>query len=815
MWKDIRFGLRLLLKNPGLTAVAVSSLALGIGANTAIFSFVNAVLLERLAVPDPSQLVTFSQTDRGRTTGTVWKLPTLDDFAKRNRVFSGVFGSFTRLVRLSVGDRAEWVLGELVTGEYFETLQVKPTVGRLFTDAEAREAIANPVCIISYGLWQREFAGDYAVVDRKILLNGHSYRILGVTAKGFHGTDLQHRFDLQIPATRIGDFMPAFGGATSVDWLKTLSWLTPMARLKPGVSRAEAQQATQRLLREIQMENDPSHTPVKEISMRLEDGSQGLGAMRSTFGRPLLVLMSVAGLVLVVACANLANLLLAKAQTRGKEFAVRMSIGASQVRLLRQLLLESLLLAAFGGLGGILLSFWISKTLLAFLNVGKSTASAVHAPPDERVLLFSVVLSFATAILFGVVPAWFATRTELLPGLKGEPAGSGRTDRLLSRRILAVTQIALSLVVVFAGSLLTRTLRGLETVDLGFNPDRVLALNVDPAANGYSNRDASRVLDEILRRTRSLPAVSAASLAASTPGGSMAISMNVEVPGYTPTRPGDDIADFNFVSPSYFQTVGQPLLRGRDFTERDDKDSARVGIVNEKFARHFFGGQNPIGRRFRQGGSDVQIAGVVADARDRDTRKGPEEAVYIPEKQGQTSGLTVLVRTGNNTDQLIPSLLAIVRSVDKNLPIVSVHTLDLQIEAGFSSERMLGYLSSLFGALTTLLAGIGLYGVVSYSVANRTREIGIRFAVGAQSRSIIFLFVREFLIMLVVGVIVGVPIALASGNALKSLLFGIRATDPLTLFGSMFALALTACLAVAVPLWRVAMMSPLIALRHE
>jgi predicted permease len=295
----------------------------------------------------------------------------------------------------------------------------------------------------------------------------------------------------------------------------------------------------------------------------------------------------------------------------------------------------------------------------------------------------------------------------------------------------------------------------------------------------------------------------------------MALSMNVEVLGYTPRRRGDDIADFNFISPFYFGTMGQPLLLGRDFTEHDDRNNARVAIVNERFVRHFFSGRDPVGRRFRQGGSEIEIVGVVGDARDRDTRKGPEEAVYIPEKQGQTSGLTVLVRTAHDANQLIPSLLAIVRSVDKRLPVVSVRRLDLQIEAGFSSERILGYLSSLFGALAMLLAGVGLYGVISYSVTSRTREIGVRFAVGAQSVSIVILFAREIAIMLLAGLIVGIPFALASGNALKSLLFGLRATDPFTLFASVLALGFVAVLAVAVPLWRAAIMNPLTALRHE
>lgn len=462
MWKDFTFALRTLRKSPAFAAVAVASLALGIGANTAIFSFVNAILLKRLAVPEPERLVTFAEIYRGETSGKVWRMITVEQLAKRDPVFAGLFGWLGRPVSFSTGDKAQWVMSELVTGQYFQTLQVKPAIGRLLTDYDVRNAKADPVCVLSYSLWQRELAGDPGVIGRSVFLNGHAYRVLGVTARGFYGAELEHRFDLQIPATRIADFMPAFGDATGVDWLKTLSWLTPMARLKPGITRIEAQGQTQRVLRQIEIENNGGHTPDKQLDLRLENGSRGFNTMRSEFGRPVLVLMAVVALVLLVACANLANLLFARAQTRAKEFAVRMSVGASRARLIRQLLIESLVLAACGGITGIIVSFWIARTLVFFLNAGRSTVSALHVTSDLNVLAFSITLSFATAILFGLVPAWQATQPDLLPGLKQERAGRGRLSRVLLRRSLVVIQIALSLVVVFAAGLLTRTLRSLE-----------------------------------------------------------------------------------------------------------------------------------------------------------------------------------------------------------------------------------------------------------------------------------------------------------------------------------------------------------------
>jgi predicted permease len=517
---------------------------------------------------------------------------------------------------------------------------------------------------------------------------------------------------------------------------------------------------------------------------------------------------------LLVACANLANLLLARAQARAKEFGVRVSIGASRGRLIRQLFIESLALAVGGGVLGILLSFWINETLLSLLNTGRPAVSAIHVSLDSSVLAFSIGLCFATTMIFGLVPAWLATGADPLTSLRYEVARGGRVSRALVRRALVVMQIALSLAVIFAAGLLTRTLRTLETIDLGFKPAQVIALNVDPASNGHSSAEISRILEEIRTRARVLPGVSAASLAASTPNGFMEISLSIEIPGYTRKSDSDGIVGFNFVSPDYFATLGQPLLRGRDFSERDDKNAPRTAIVNEKFVRHYFAGRDPIGRRFRQGGGDVEIVGVVADARDRSIRGGPEEMVYVPEKQGQTSGLMVLVRT-DNPKAVIPTLLAVVRSIDKRMPVYSEHTLDVDIQAGLSSERILGYLSTLFAALATLLAGIGLYGVLAYSVVRRTREIGIRFAIGAQRRDVAGLFARESLMLVAAGVVIGGIGGLAVARVLKSLLFGVGTTDLATLVVSVVVLGVAAVLATAIPVWRATRVDPMNAIRYE
>jgi predicted permease len=803
---DARHALRGLRRSPAFTAVAVASLALGIGANTAIFSFVNAILLKRLPVPEPERLVAFGEIYRGERVGVVWPMHTVNELAKRASTFDGVFGWSSRPVSFSTGDTAQWVNGEMVTGQYFRTLQVQPASGRLFDNDDVRNAAGNPVCVLSYSFWQREFAGSSRVLGQTVFLNGHAYRVLGITARGFYGAVLQRRFDVVVPATRVGDFMPAFAG---VDWLNRLSWMSPMARLKPGFSRIQAEKETERLAPDW-----------RGRKVSLDDGSQGLSPMRSSFGWPVLALMTVVALVLLVACANLANLLLARAQARAKEFAVRLSIGASRARLMRQLFVESVLLALGGGAAGVALAFWINSTLVAFMNTGRSASMAIHVAPDARVLAFSILLSFATAILFGLAPAWQATRPDLLPGLQQESGVSGSPSRVLLRRGLVVIQIALSLVIVFAAGLLTRTLRTMATADLGFQPDRVIALNVDPAAEGHSGVEVSAIFDQILRRVRDLPGVKAASLAATPPNASLGMSGTVTVPGFD-SKPGGSevVAYFNFISPQYFETLGQSLLRGRDFDERDNKNGPRVAIVNEKFVRHYFSGRDPVGGKLLQGGGGLEIVGVVADARDQSVRKAPEETVYLPEKQSQTSGLTILARTtvgeGNDPRRIIPSLLGIVQAIDRRLPVFSVHTLDVDVQAGLSTERILGYLSTLFAALATLLAGIGLYGVLAYSIARRTREIGIRFAVGAQRRDVAALFARESLTLVLAGLAIGGPLALVSAHALRSLLFGVAATDPLTLLISVVVLALAALLATSIPLWRAARVNLLIALRHE
>ena len=526
--------------------------------------------------------------------------------------------------------------------------------------------------------------------------------------------------------------------------------------------------------------------------------------------------MGLAALVLLAACANLANLLLGRARARAGEIGVRLCLGASRARLVRQLLVEASVLAAAGGLAGVALSFWIRGALVGMLNAGRPAVSAVRVPVDADVLVFSVLATAATAILCGVVPAWRATRPDLVAGVERVPAAGGSAGRGLMSGALVVVQIAVCLAVVFGAGLLTQTLRTLATVDLGFEPEKVIALRVDPAATGRSGAEVSAVFDEMLSRARELPGVAAASLAASPPYGAMSVTMGVDVPGYVPAPGrGDTVVAFNFVSPRYFETLGQALVRGRDLDERDERGRPLAAIVNERFVDHYFDSGNALGRRFRQGSEELEIVGVVADSRDRAVRSGPADTVYVHRKQGPPAGMTLLARAGGDPARVVPALLALAGSIDPRMPVTSVHTLEVDVEAGISSERMLGYLSALFAGLTLLLAGIGLYGVLASAVARRTREIGLRLALGAQRRDVAVLLGRESAVLLFLGVAAGGFLAFACARVLRGVLFGVAATDPATLVASILLLGAVALAAAAAPLRRASRVEPMTALRSE
>jgi len=810
--QDLRYAFRSLRGSPAFALVAIASLGLGIGANTAIFSFVNALLLQKLPVPEPTRLVELTEYRDGKLFNSPFSFPVIDQLDRRNTAFTGVFGRYPLRVNLTPDSAAELLNGELVTGTYFATLQVKPALGRLLNDDDVKAGTGNPVCVISYPLWQGHFGGDMHILGRKLMLSAHPYSVVGVTQKGFFGAQLQSRVDLQIPISRAADFMQ---GPFATMWKSPgFVWIEAMARLKPGLTMAQAQAMVDPVARAIQLDladpKDRANVAGRRTAFHLSEGSQGV-KNDSPYSKPVTILMGVVGLVLLIACANVANLLLARAGARSKEFAVRLSLGASRLRLMRQLMVESLVLAGAGGLLGVALAFWIVRTLLLYLNGANSGGNGLPVELDPMVIGFSILLTLLTAVLFGFAPAWQSAKPDVSSELKG---GNEQVSGVKTRRFLIVLEIALSMVILFAAGLMTRTLGQLRTIDLGFDPSGVTTLHIDPAMSGYSQQQSDRVFDAVLSRLRAQPGIVAASLAVVAPLEGSMMSMSFEVPGRA-EKNSDLQTNFNMVSPSYFKTLHQPILAGRDFNDLDAKKAPRVAIVNDLFVDQYMPGENPLGRLFHMGGGDVEIVGLVGSSHYQMLREKVCPLIYLPVKQTQSSGFSVLVRTRLAPAQAVAEIKQAVRAVDPKLPIYGVREFQDVIDEGIGSERMLTFLAALFSALVTLLCGMGVYGLIAYAISRRTREIGVRFAIGAQKADVAKLFLRESGALIAAGVLVGIPLALASARILKSLLYGVEPSDTFTMLSAIAIFLAAGALASLLPVRKATRIEPLRALRYE
>ena len=828
--QDVRYGLRQLRKSPGFTLAAVLSLALGIGANTAIFELVNAIRLKMLPVRNPQELVSIDferdslragwfSTRSARLTYAQW-----DQIRAQQQAFTGVLAWSAGRFNLAAGGEARYAEGLFVSGDFFRTLGVNAVRGRVFSAEDDSDACGNPGAVISHAFWQREFGGDSGILTRTIRLDGHPIPVIGVTPPSFFGVEVGNRYDVAIPLCADRSLSDDQKGRIPV---RHAYWLSMMGRLKPGwtVERATSQ------LRAVspgimQATLPPIYKPdtVKRYlanKLAATDAGTGISGLRQEYERPLWLLMATTGLVLLIACANLANLLLARASVREREIALRLALGASRWRLVRQLLAESLLLAIAGTALGAMLAQVLSRGLLAFLTTPNNPLF-VGLGLDWRVLGFAAALAIFTCLLFGLMPALRATHLAPAAAIRagGRSMTAGR-ERFSLRRSLVATQVALSLVLLVGSLLFVRSLHNLLTTDAGFAAEGVLAVNVDFARAHYPKERRLAVYRELHDHLSALPGVISAAQVWFTPLSGSGWNNDVGPDGATAAGSGKE-SFFNRVGPGYFRTLGTALMAGRDFDDRDTLASPKVAIVNEAFARKFFGGKNPVGHTFHQEAEAgkpeplIQIVGLVKNTKYYELREDFRPIGFLPIAQDDDPGpgATFVLRMAGSPGALMSAVKTSVASVSPAMGI-EFRPLSAQLQDSLLRDRLMAALSAGFGLLAGLLATLGLYSVIAYMVARRRNEIGVRIALGAGRSQVIRLVLREAMLLLAVGLSAGIVIALWAGRAAATLLFGLRPYDPISLVAAIALLSAIAMAASYAPARRAAALEPMIALRDE
>ncbi len=799
MLADIRYALRGFRRSPGFAVVAVLSLALGIGANTAIFSLVNTILLRTLPVRDPGGLVIFALSTPDRFLGSLIPVDLYKQIRDNDTLLDGFAAKGNPPMTLSGGGIAERVDGQLVSGNFFQTLGVNAALGRVLTPEDDRIPGAHPVCVISYGLWLRRFGGDRSVIGRVIRINGQPFTILGITPKEFMGLSQDSQTDISVPLTMSGVFSSRL--------------LQPFGRLKPGVTIAQAQASLDVLYHRFQS-MPRSAGKLSDTKVLLRPGNRGLSTLRSQYQRPLLMLMVLVGLVLLIACANITNLLMARAAGRAREIAVRLALGAGRSRLVRQLLAEGILLTISGAALGMALAYWADRALVAITpqRIGGG-ALRINVTPDWRVLLFTLCVAILVTVLSGIAPAIQSTRSDMGPALKGE-MGVRAPGRFSFTNALVVAQVALSLVLLIGSGLFLRSLHNLKSIDPGFDPEQLVVLTIEPS---YSQAANQNFFDSLVERARTLPGVVGASPGLISPLSGEFSFAGIDVPGYLPQPNEPPMILTNWVGPDYFKLLGTPLVMGRSFTEQDGLVN-RVAIVNEKTAAHFWPHENPIGKHAIMGRLDrldCEIVGVVKDVKSESLREEPKAAVYFPFRLNLRPHVTLHVRVTAETAPVISALTREIYTLDPNLPAFNVTTMAAQLNRTIALDRLMATLTALFGLLAVVLAAVGLYGVMAFVVAARTHEIGIRMALGAAQTRVLWQVMRESAALTAIGIALGVPGALWASRGVQSFLYGLSATDPWTYALLALALAGIALSAAWIPARRAAQVDPMIALRYE
>jgi predicted permease len=861
--RDLRYAWRGLLRSPIFTIVALLSIALGIGANTAIFTLVDQVLLRRLPVRQPDELVLFTQLGShygNNSGGNATSYPMYEDFREAfvdhaispklprislpydvsatEPLFSGMFCRYSSAVNVGMNGRTERVPAEVISGTYFPVLGVGAALGRVITPDDDRERGAHPVAVLSYDYWRTRFGADPGVVGRAITINNYPFTIIGVSQEGFDGVDIGNAPSIRVPFMMRSQITPVANALED----RRSRFSNVFGRLKPGVTMERAKTVLQPFFhsvrehetREPAFRNASVYTREQFVKGTLDllPAAQGRSGLRQQLRQPLWLLMGIVAGVLLIACANVASLLIARAASRQKEIAVRLALGAGRGRIVGQLLAESLLLSTLGGILGLIVASATSRFLLGFLPTS-DTPHVISASLDLRILGFNFLLAVVTGLLFGLVPAVRSTRPSLAPTLKdqvGAVVGGGSGMR--TRKALVVAQVMLSVLLLIGAGLFIRSLRNLHFIDLGIRADSLVAFNVNPATSGYPALKAKTFYQQLLTRLRAQPGVNSAGFATMGLLEGNEWDSTITIEGYT-AKPGEDMSPYcNAVSPGYFKTLGIPLLLGRDFDERDvlwtdmppetnKPPPYKVAIVNERFVKHYFGDANPIGRHIGFGGdpgtqTPIEIIGVVKDSKYTGVRDEIPRQAFFPFLQNTfASSASVYVRSGQDPAIAFAAARQTAQELDPNIPLYNLRTLERQIERSLLNARLIATLSTAFGLLATLLAVIGLYGVMAYTVARRTREIGVRMALGAVSGDVVWLVMREVLLLVGSGVVLGVLGAWGLTRLVQNQLYGVTPNDPVTIIGAALTLGIIALLAGYIPARRATRVNPVMALRYE
>jgi predicted permease len=825
--EDLQYAARGLRQNPLFTIVAVLSLAIGIGANTAIFTLLDQLLLRPLPLPEPHRLVQFDLP--GPRQGETWNSrsfsnPMFQDLRDGAGLPFRVAAHFGGSASLSTGDRSQIVAATLVSGNWFDTLGVTTALGRPITPADDQTVDAHPVVVLTHAFWQRRFGADPAIVNKKIMLNGQPMLVLGVAQAGFRGTDLMNPPDLFLPLAMQRIVMPT--SARLQD--RKLFFLNLFARLNPGVTPVAAKAAADRLivpilaeeLKSLSLPSEKMGQRFRERRFELFPASHGNLSNQKDIQVVMWLLSALVAGVLLIACANVANLLLARSTARRKEIAVRLALGAGRWQLIRLVLAESVLLSAIGGVLGLLAANWATDALLAYANPSGTQTLPLDTTPDARIILFTLGLSLVTGLLFGLAPAFAATRPDVAPTLKDEAGAiSSASAANWLRKTLVVAQVALSLLLLAAASLFLTTLHNLRRQNPGFDVDQLITFSISPALNGYKLDASNGLLGDLTNDLSGLPAVNEVSMAAEPLLADSESHSTISIAGYQPAPDEDMNPLINDVGPGFIHTMRIPLLQGRDFTPADNANAPKVAIVSEAFAKQYFKDRSALGQKLgyrRDKVPSATIVGVVKEVRHRDLRDDRyKRQVLFPSAQSiSIQSRTFYLRTSAPLEALAPAIRQIVKRRDGTLAVENLRTMREQVDVSLTIERVVSVLCTAFGIIATILAAIGLYGVMAFHVARRTREIGIRMALGAQRSDVHRLVLQEAAMLAVAGVAIGVPLAVGLSRYSKSLLFEIEPTNPVIYVGTAMFLLAVALTASLLPALRASRIDPVTSLRH-